>query len=363
MNILILTEDYPSDKNIYALAYIHSRNIEYLEGGNKVDVISFEAITKYKFEKINVFDESSYKNFNNVDIIISHAPNIKNHFRFLIKKSIQNIPLVFFFHGHEVMNTSKYYPKAYRFNKISIFKKNVQKVYDPLKLKILKFCLLKMIQKREISFIFVSSWMKNMANKSLSLNGKDKDLLDRHSYVVNNGVNDIFLKNTYTQNDKLEADFITIRPFDNSKYGVDIVYNLAKNNPNYSFHIYGEGNFFNHVKHLKNLQVFHHYIHQKDIPDYLNKYKCALMPTRLDAQGVMMCEIAEYGMPLITSDIPICREMLGGFSNVSFVSNNLNAIEISKFIPPSSQEKVIKFNIKYLIQEELDIFNKLVAGV
>ena len=42
----------------------------------------------------------------------------------------------------------------------------------------------------------------------------------------------------------------------------------------------------------------------------LNSAKCALMPTRTDAQGVMMCEMVAFGMPLITSDIPVCHEVL-----------------------------------------------------
>ena len=40
------------------------------------------------------------------------------------------------------------------------------------------------------------------------------------------------------------------------------------------------------------------------------------MPTRLDAQGVMMCEMATFGIPVLTSDIDICQELSQVFKNM-----------------------------------------------
>ncbi len=360
MNILVLVENYPSEDNIYAMSYVHSRNIEYVARGHKVDVVSFKAKNQYEFENISVFNEKSYKGFKNINIIISHAPNIKNHLRFLIFKGRKK-PLVLFFHGHEIMNTLRYYPKDYSFNGTPRLKRFIRKRYDSIKLKILKRYLINIVQKRKVSFIFVSGWMKDIAFKSLFLNSKEVDIIDKYSCVINNGVNNVFLERSYTQADKVEADFITIRPLDNSKYGVDIVYRIAKYNPEYSFHIYGKGEFFDHVEKLENLKVFNYYIHQKNIPSHLNKYKYALMPTRLDAQGVMMCEIATYKMPLITSNIPICTEMIGGFPNVSFISNNLDSVKIGELIPSCGQEKINKFDIKELVKKEEMIYIKLIS--
>ena len=55
--------------------------------------------------------------------------------------------------------------------------------------------------------------------------------------------------------------------------------------------------------------------------DYINSAKCALMPTRTDAQGVMMCEMATFGIPLITSDIPVCHEVFKEWEGIGFISN------------------------------------------
>ncbi len=359
MNILVLSEAYPNEGNKYTMTYVHNRNVGYVQNGHNVDVLSFSSDENYTFEGVSIYKEIN--ELDKYDIIVSHAPNLRNHLKFLYKKYKKDIPIVFFFHGHEIMDISKYYPKDFWYVKTSFVKQIIQKIYDPIKLKILKHYIFKLIRLDKVSLIFVSDWMKYMAFDSLNLNKDEERLINNKSFIVNNSVNDIFLEKSYIEKDNYEADFVTIRPFDNPKYGVDIVYNIAKNNPNYTFHIYGKGEYFNQVEKLENIKIFEHFIAQKDIPNYLDKYKCALMPTRLDAQGVMMCEIATYGMPIITSDIDICREMLKNFTNVSFVSNDTEKkIDISKHIPKMSIEKNTKFDSQKLVIEELSIFEKFV---
>ena len=47
------------------------------------------------------------------------------------------------------------------------------------------------------------------------------------------------------------------------------------------------------------------------------------MPTRTDAQGLMMCEMAAFGIPLITSNIPVCHvpAILKYTRNVYYIGN------------------------------------------
>lgn len=55
---------------------------------------------------------------------------------------------------------------------------------------------------------------------------------------------------------------------------------------------------------------------------YLDESRCGLMPTREDTQGVMTCEMMEYGMPVITSDISVCNEIFSNVNNVKLISND-----------------------------------------
>lgn len=359
MKVLILSASYPSIDEIYAYGFVHSRCLEYLKYNIEVDVISFKTKDNYIFEGVNVYNKDSYiKLKRKVDLVVSHAPNIKNHMRFLFKY-YSKLPIVFFFHGHEVMDTNKYYPRSFEGEKNLSMDYLLHYFYDPIKLKVMKYLLLKLINSTKIKFVFVSEWMKDIAYNSMKLSQDEKNIFNKNSHIVHNGVNKVFIEKDYTREKDTLADFITIRPFDNPKYGIDIVYKIAKDNPQYTFHIYGKGSFFKNKKRLNNLMIFNEYILQKDIPKYLNKYKTALMPTRLDAQGVMMCEIATYNMPLITSDIKICHEMLNDFKNVNYISNIKKVSLDDYIIDNQDRKKEDKFNIEILALDEINIYKEL----
>ncbi len=362
MTVLILVEAYPSIENLYTMAFVHSRCLMYNKMNINIEILSFSAKKNYTFEGISIYTEKDYViATRNVDLIISHAPNLKNHIRLLLTKNYRNYPLIIFFHGHEIMETNKYYPKAFKFDLTNRSKRLISLIYDPIKLLIIKKFLLHRLKQNNIKLVFVSAWMMKVAFASMKLKYNDRSRLKKISSVIFNGVNNVFLTKKYHFNIKNKADFITIRPFDDSKYGIDIVYKIAQDNPEYSFHVYGKGDFFNNVNALPNLKIFNKFILQNEIPDLLNKYKYALMPTRLDAQGVMMCEIATFGMPLVTSDIEICREMLKEFKNVSFISNNLNKkISIDSSIVHLKENNLLslnneKFNGYILAKKEVDL--------
>ena len=107
-------------------------------------------------------------------------------------------------------------------------------------------------------------------------------------------------------------------------------------------------------------EVINSFISQKDIPSLLNKYKCALMPTKYDAQGVMVCEMATFGMPVITSDFEVCVEMLNDFNNVAFLSEaEFSSLKYEQINISEDRIKNQKFSSKKLVEEELAFFDKL----
>ncbi|WP_180057319.1 glycosyltransferase [Acinetobacter sp. YH12090] len=354
MKILVLAQDYPSVDHPYAMAYVHSRNIEYLKSGHDVKVINFNAKNQYTFEKVDIYP-FSYELLNSADVILSHAPNIRNHFKVL--KKIKNKKICFFFHGHEVLHKYRDYPPAYPWKKESYAKKLVLHLYDILKIKLVGHYMQKLALKNNVSSIFVSSWMKEQFIKNVKL---DPEILGKTA-IISNACNSIFFKSQYNfdQKNKL-ADYITIRPLDDSKYAIDLVLNFAKNNPDKYFHIYGKGNYFNFNEKPKNVEVFKQFIQQKDIPELLNKYKFAIMPTRYDAQGVMVCEMATYGIPLITTDFSVCLEMLSSFSNVYFLKEEeFSTVKSEKIILADKNDLNYKFSPEKLIRDELDFINAI----
>lgn len=350
MNILVLSQAYPSEQNSYAMSYVHTRCIKYKQQNCDVSVLSFSAKESYFYEGVKVCTESEI-DINQFDIIVSHAPNIKNHVRFLSRVNGRRIAI--FFHGHEVLHTYRDYPEPYHWKKPSCFKRLIVNAYDYAKVKLMRYWLARMSRSNSLGLVFVSKWMLNNFEKNLKCNAS---LFGRY-VVIANAVNDVFYFERYTPAD-IAADFITIRPLDDSKYSIDLVMALAKANPSLSFHVYGKGEFFNHNSLHSNVKWFDGFVRQCDIPELLNRYRAVLMPTRYDAQGVMTCEMATFGIPVITSDISICHEMLDGFKNVMFLSSE-DFAKPMKSMPAQSDSYEDRFLSDRLISKELSFFNEL----
>lgn len=354
--IYILVQDYPSQENSYAMMYVHSRNLIYQERGLKFKVVSMSAKKQYQYEGVQII---SKKDFNNIieenrlyndDVLVSHAPNLRNHLP-LINSIFEKIKkVVVFFHGHEVLKTQKYYPENYSFIKKN-FSEDIWKAsYDFLKLRIMSRFLKRLHQKNKLKVICVSNWMKTEAGKCLNI-----DLDEFDTSIINNNANEIFFKQHYKKEEHYAADFITIRPLDASKYGIDLIVKFAQVNPHYSFHIYGKGEYFSHYRKPNNIEVINEFLPPMDIPNLLNSYKCALMPTRLDAQGVMACEMATHGIPVITSDLDVCKEMFTDFSNVKLVNDEFweSCFSDEESFFRSSYEKNYKFSIRNTVEKEI----------
>lgn len=321
MKLLILSANYPNLKGELPMPWVRTRNLYYKQQGENVEVLSFEAPSDYEIDGIKVWTKNSFiknGNIQSYDLVICHAANLRHHYLFLRKYASKIKKIVFFYHGHEVLKINKVYSKPYPYMKANFLKRRLQDLYDDTKL----FLWRKFIEKnyKKCGFIFVSKWMKNEFIKWVKLN--NNLLLDR-SFITYNSVGEIFEKNNYDTSSPKEYDFVTIRrTFDVSKYAVDIINQLAFNNPTKKFLLYGKGNFFKYYQKAPNLTWINGILQPKEIPDVLNKAKCALMPTRTDAQGVMMCEMATFGMPLITSDIPVCHEVFENFSGIAYIDNN-----------------------------------------
>lgn len=345
-SILVLAQSYPCPENIYSLAFVHSRNLEYKKQNIKVTVLNFSTKEDYIYEGIKVVCPRGELDFSQYDTVVSHAPNLRNHILFLFKNYSKIRKIVFIFHGHEVLHVGKYYPKPYSWEKSS--ENSVLRwAYDSFKLKVLK----KFLNPHKVSIIYVSEWMRAEAHKCLKISSYTKEI------VVHNPINYSFYerKYNYKEQEKI-SDFITIRPLNGSKYAVDLVVALAKKNPDLTFDIYGKGDYFLHNELPHNVRHIDKFIPQNKIPDLLDNYKAVVMPTRLDAQGVMMCEMASYGIPTIVSDLPVCREMLDDFSNVYFIKNDdfLNKkINMLELVPLDGFDQVERFNPEKLALKEL----------
>lgn len=359
MKILVLCEDYPNPNGGISMMFVHTRNVEYAKH-HKITVLNFRANEKYEIDGIEVITERDYKERGDkYDLVIAHAANLKHHYKFL--KNNKPDKIVFVFHGHEVLNINKTYPAPYSYVKDSAIKRILQNAYDKYKCRVWRKFFTK--NQDKCTFIFVSEWMKNQFEKWVMPTGFFTDKV----FITYNGISEIFEKNSYDIDSEKIYDSITVRGnLDGSKYCVDLVCDIARANPSMKFCLIGRGAFFNHFPKPDNVEWINSGMKHKEIAEYLDKSKCALMPTKTDAQGLMACEMASYGIPLITSDIDVCHEIFDDFTNVAFIKND----DISNFSEVycdlvGNYKGAVK-NSKYYktntIQNELDIIANIVGG-
>ncbi|MFA9559308.1 glycosyltransferase [Evansella sp. AB-rgal1] len=364
MKILVLATSYPRPDGFVSLQYIHSRNKWYVQKGIDVSVISFDAKNDYELDNVKVYTLSTYEKkikSEKFDLLVSHAPNLRNHYRFLKKYSDLYDNIVFFFHGHEVLKTSKVYPPPYSYTKkVKIRTKIRRGIYDNFKLKVWKKYFEKIAYKTQ--FIFVSKWMYDMFIDSTEI---EPEVIEGNKRIIYNCIGENFEKNSYDLKSEKNYDFITIRNnLDGSKYAIDVVTRIAQDNPKYNFCVIGKGEFYEYNDKPRNLEWIEKNLSHNEIIHFLNKSKCALIPTRADAQGVMACEIATFGIPLITSNIDVCKEIFGGFDNVGYINNDDLNINIEPIIKKISISLPTKKNTKYFeentIGKEIELYENII---
>lgn len=360
MKLLVLTEDYPSE-NSKMLMYVHTRNLYYAQKEISVVVLNFRAKENYIIDGIQVITLEEYKNNTdkyNCDILISHAPNLKHHYRFLKKheKNFKNI--VFFFHGHEIVKINKVYPKPYNYMKQIPIKRVIRDVYDNIKLRVWKSCFTKIANKSH--FIFVSNFLYNEFLNGVRI---DRSKIENKKYIINNCVGKIFEKKAYKFKENKKYDFITIRNnMDESCYSIDIVNKLAKKNPDNTFLVIGKGKYFEYNTKANNIIWINEVLEHSKIIEFLSKSRCALMPTKRDTQGLMACEMVTFGIPLITSDIPICHEIFDSFKNVEFIDNdNIENNDLKELYKRINEEtgKNDKYFYKNTCEKEINILGEI----
>ncbi len=75
----------------------------------------------------------------------------------------------------------------------------------------------------------------------------------------------------------------------------------------------------------------------------------------------MMCEMAAYGIPVITSDIPVCHEIFDGFSNVTYIDNRDTDFTLNSYLDRLViSMKDTRYYMENTISKELKVIESLI---
>lgn len=371
--LVLLTNNYPSQTNIYANGFIHSRVKYYLKEYDVTVIIwnknQKEQQQEYTYEKVRVVrmkeQDEICKSINKIN-----PATIAIHFveGWMLDKIIMpnRCPITIWVHGVEALG---WYRRL--FNKYTIREllgyiyRNTYQLY----------CLSKIIKYSnnhpKVKFVFVSNWMKKIAETDTFTSIKNFEIIPNPIDTTQ------FVKRGIKSN--LRSKILLIRPFASKKYANDIaikaILELSKapSFTEYRIDIYGDGAYFDNetkpLREFSNITLHKEFISHDRINEIHDQYGIFLCPTRQDAQGVSMCEAMSSGLVVITSNNTAIPEFVENLKT-GILTNNYKEIADSilklnsdpSLFEQISQSASESINIiagkEAVIQKELDILNR-----
>lgn len=309
--ILIVTNQYPSDDDLYRNMFVHTRIKCYQDKGLHVDVFncSNKIVSPYTFDGVNVYG-GGLEELTSI-IKVGMYGTICVHFIELnmytaIQKGRTNEKLIVWIHGIEA---ERWHRRACNFSQSEIKKnRNVWEQRDNEKMEFMR----DIYKNKDIFFVFISNWIKNIA-------AQDAGIAARNSTVIHNVINEKIY--SYVKKTPGRRKFIlSIRPYTTLNYANDLsvkaILQLSQD-PIFSdlhFTLYGSmGPFEETVAPLRgfgNVTLINKFLTAQEIKAAHAEHGIFLCPTRLDTQGVSIGEAMASGLVPITNRVCAIPEFI-----------------------------------------------------
>ncbi|HCM89459.1 MULTISPECIES: glycosyltransferase family 4 protein [Vagococcus] len=368
MNILVLTQQYPSKENLYRNGFVHTRIKKYLELDDtlnfRVYVLSNnKEIMHYKYDEIDVTvgnekELLKYLLEEKINHIFIHFL-LKSMVPILLDERISKIKKTVWVHGYEALSWKR---RLFNFfNRHIIF----DIIYNEKQLRSLKNYV---SRENNTDFVFVSNWMKKIAEEDVKIEFKN-------SNIIPNGIDTDFY--TYSNKKGKQKNILLIRPFNSRKYATDIaleairLLSKEKNFSEFKITIIGEGKYLKKdikgLENYDNVKIISKFLNKNEIKMYHEKNGIFLCPTRQDAQGVSMCEAMSSGLVPVTSNntaIPeFVDEQEGYLCNTpEELKDAIIDLQNDKIIEKASVNSRLKIekkcNLNNISNQELEFINE-----
>lgn len=217
-------------------------------------------------------------------------------------------------------------------------------------------------------FLFPSFWMKKEMEKNLDL------VISRFDIVANGIETDLF---SFSNKFEKRHQLIALRPLSSMKYAVDVAIEIMRFLPEkYTLDIFGKGHYeecFTDLIKKYSLQgrvnIYNKFINKVDMPNHFSKYGISMSTTRMDAQGVSMCEANSSGLLTVSNNntaIPeFIKDMETGIlgDNPKEIANKILTVtsneKLFKTITEAGRNKMEKIDVTLTCKKELSILKKL----
>jgi len=353
LKIVVLTGRYPSKNSPYSHMFVHTRNMEYIAKGHEVIVlVPSKDSSEYMIDGIKVISSNVFELVRYLDDadrvmihLLLHRVDKNTDAGFLYDIILkERIPTLFFIHGVEsqtIWNSRREDIKW--LNPRTIARWLYRDCY------LIKKMIKTLRQFNEsgfpCKFVTPSRWM---LEESIRHTGID---LTNKSLVIPNGIDtEHFLFESHWKN---RHKLLSIRPlFYRGKYAVDLLIEAAsKQSDLFDMSLYGRGDDEKLIgeiaqKTIKslNFNLKPEFINQKDIPGIHSQHGIYLAVTRMDAQGVSMCEAMASGMPTISFDTCAIPEFIE-HNNTGLLASSYNVNDFCSHINELVENRTLFENI------------------
>lgn len=298
MNIAIMSELYPSKDNIYSASYVHVRVLEYIKCGHTCIVykLNKNQNIRYVFENVIVYQGNEkylkiHMEKNNFEVIVMHAPNPDE--KYYVMKYFNSSKVICWMHGLDSVSGAFTYPYSGNF------------IFHPIRFlfrlkedyrKIISWR--KFIKEKNPRIVVVSNWLKKEASSFIGVKLKNTIRIPNHIDE------DIF---KFKKREGVIKKIVCIRPHASGKYAIDIAIKAFEDSK-YQLDIIGVGKLLHRHRELatklnSNINFIEKLFPKEELKKEFDKYDLAIMPTRHDTHGVIVCEMLMSGLPVITSEI------------------------------------------------------------
>lgn len=314
MKVAVLTSRYPTQDSPYNHMFVHTRNKWYKALGLVTDIAVFvpgESHESYEYEGIQVFVSpvsNIIKALGRYDISFLHLL----HFSYrreldggaILDWMLKNqYPFMLFIHGVESQSIKKSRPEDIDFMRPKSLLRWIYRDYYLLR----RFskALRKICLSESATLITPSWWMAKdvLFNTGVDITGRVK--------VIPNGIDtELFSYNEGLWQNGRKA--LSIRPlYFLGKYAVDLVLKTAAQAKDIdTFSLYGDGPDRELIKEkvqqlvgITNFNFSPGFLPNNVIPRIHCEHSIYYAVTRMDAQGVSMCEAMSSGLPVVTFDV------------------------------------------------------------
>jgi glycosyltransferase involved in cell wall biosynthesis len=308
LRLVVINSNYPAPDNLYGDVFVHTRLKEYKK---KFDVMVVGYNSSLAFEKIYEYEGISVCLTNNLNQFYAKINEIKpqiiaghfiehQYFDFLLSLGI---PLIVFLHGYEVLSWKRRLMNYTSLGALPYLWAYIKE--NRIQLNKFRKFVITANKRNNIHFVFVSDWLRKAAQK-------DVGAQFIHSHTIPNGI-DISRFSFFSKDAGLRKKILILRSFKFNNYANDISIEAIRILSNKDFFndlefcVYGEGYLFVRltakIRHFKNVTLNNFFVENNSIPGIYRNFGILMCPSRLDTQGVSMCEAMASGVVPIASPV------------------------------------------------------------